>query len=101
MYKRQDEETCVAMKEIHEQHNYIADPHGAVGYLGLKAYLKDAPRAYGVFLETAHPVKFLPAVEPVVGKITELPEQIASLMNSEKVAISASSYEDLKKYLMK
>ncbi len=100
-YSYSDEETRVAMKEIREQHNYIADPHGAVGYLGLKAYLKDAPKAYGVFLETAHPVKFLPAVEPVVGKITELPEQIASLMDSEKVAIPASNYEDLKKYLMK
>jgi len=28
----------------------------------------------------------------VVGKITELPEQIASLMDSEKVAIPTSSY---------
>jgi len=100
-YSYSDEETRVAMKDIHKQYNYLADPHGAVGYLGLKAYLKSAPKAYGVFLETAHPVKFLPAVEPVVGKITELPEQIASLMDSEKVAIPTSSYEDLKGYLVK
>jgi threonine synthase len=36
---------------------YIAEPHGAVGYLGLKRVL-NYPNAIGIFLETAHPIKF-------------------------------------------
>jgi threonine synthase len=36
----------------------IAEPHGAVGYLGLKKELLNYPNAIGIFLETAHPIKF-------------------------------------------
>ncbi len=39
-YRFTDETTRAAMKEIHANTGYIADPHGAVGYLGLKDYLK-------------------------------------------------------------
>lgn len=99
-YSYCDGATRAAMLDLYKNHQYIADPHGAVGYLGLKAYLEKSPSSYGVFLETAHPVKFLPAVEPVVGKIVELPEQIKVLMNAEKVAIPISTYEGLRKYLV-
>ncbi|MDC1522909.1 threonine synthase, partial [Flavobacteriaceae bacterium] len=58
-YRFTDDETREALKEIYTTSGYVADPHGAVGYLGLKAYLKDHPEKYGIFLETAHPVKFL------------------------------------------
>ncbi|MEC7173423.1 MAG: threonine synthase, partial [Bacteroidota bacterium] len=53
-----DKDTQKAMKEIYQISGYIADPHGAVGYLGLKEYLANKKNnLYGVFLETAHPVK--------------------------------------------
>jgi threonine synthase len=87
------------MKDIYERLDYTADPHGAVGYLGLKDYLKDHPETYGIFLETAHPVKFLPAVEPVIGKVRELPKQIVGLMGREKVALSIHDYQGFKKSL--
>ncbi|WP_405250501.1 threonine synthase [Dokdonia sp. Asnod3-C12] len=98
-YSYCDNTTRAAMLDLHENHNYIADPHGAVGYLGLKAYLKDHPEAYGVFLETAHPVKFLPAVTPVVGNI-DLPEQIKELMDKTMDTIPVKNYEELKTYLL-
>ncbi|TVZ23495.1 threonine synthase [Dokdonia sp. Hel_I_63] len=98
-YSYCDNATRGAMLDLHENHNYIADPHGAVGYLGLKAYLKDHPEAYGVFLETAHPVKFLPAVTPVVGNI-DLPEQIKELMDKTMDTIPVKNYEELKTYLL-
>ena len=98
-YSYCDNATRAAMLDLHQHHNYIADPHGAVGYLGLKAYLKDHPEAYGVFLETAHPVKFLPAVTPVVGEV-ELPEQIKELMDKDMKMIPVSTYEGFKKYLL-
>jgi threonine synthase len=40
-----DDETKAAMLEIYSNHNYVADPHGAVGYLGCKAYLEKNPNA--------------------------------------------------------
>ena len=95
-----DNATRAAMKDIYERLEYTADPHGAVGYLGLKQYLQNHPDAYGVFLETAHPVKFLPAVEPVVGQIKDLPEQIKDLMDKEKVAFRISNYTDLRNSLV-
>ena len=98
-YSYCDNATRAVMLDLHQHHNYIADPHGAVGYLGLKAYLKDHPEAYGVFLETAHPVKFLPAVTPVVGEV-ELPEQIKELMDKDMKMIPVNTYEGFKKYLL-
>ena len=59
-YSFTDIETKKALLEIYQETGYIADPHGAVGYLGLKTYQKTQSESYSVFLETAHPVKFLP-----------------------------------------
>ncbi|NMH89516.1 threonine synthase [Flavivirga algicola] len=96
-----DDETREAMQEIYTQFNYVADPHGAVGYLGSKAYLKENPNAHCVFLETAHPTKFLDVVEAVIKEEQPLPEQIQSVMDKEKVSVLISTYEDLKNYLLK
>ena len=99
-YSFSDDATRKTMKSIYSNSGYVADPHGAVGYLGLKKYgLKD--NEYGIFLETAHPVKFLDVVEETLPVTVEIPEQIKKVMNNKKVAIKASSYKDLKNYLMK
>jgi threonine synthase len=45
------------MKVIYGTSGYIAEPHGAVGYLGLKKVTK-LSQCYWFFLETAHPIKF-------------------------------------------
>jgi len=74
-YAFTDDETRAAMKSIKAISGYIADPHGAVGYLGLKKYLKNK-KAQGIFLETAHPVKFLDVVEAVLNETIEFPPQI-------------------------
>jgi threonine synthase len=99
-YSFSDEETKVAMKEIYEDTGYIADPHGAVGYLGAKAYLKENPNAHCIFLETAHPTKFLDVVEDVLDATVALPEQIQSVMGKEKEATKINSYEQLKSFLL-
>jgi threonine synthase len=96
-----DDETKAAMLEIYSNHNYVADPHGAVGYLGCKAYLEKNPNAHCVFLETAHPTKFLDVVEDVIKAKQALPQQIQSVMGKDKVATTISTYEDFKAYLLK
>jgi threonine synthase len=95
-----DEDTREAMLELYENYNYVADPHGAVGYLGCKSYLKTHPNAHCVFLETAHPTKFLDVVEDVIEAKQELPPQIKAVVNKKKVSVEISSYEDLKTFLL-
>ena len=95
-----DDETKEAMLEIYNNYNYVADPHGAVGYLGCKAYLKENPKAHCVFLETAHPTKFLDVVEEVIKEKQPLPEQIQAVMGNKKVSVVISTYEDLKAFLL-
>ncbi len=92
-----DDETRDAMKNIYKNSSYIADPHGAVGYLGLKKY--DLQNEFGIFLETAHPVKFLDVVEDVLNVTVEIPPQIASVIDKQKKATKINSYQDLKDFL--
>ncbi|MCF2875121.1 MULTISPECIES: threonine synthase [unclassified Tenacibaculum] len=98
-YSFTDEETRSAMKAIHKKSNYIADPHGAVGYLGVKEHQKENPNSISLFLETAHPVKFLDVVENTLDIQVTIPEQIQSIMHQKKSAIAINSYEDLKTFL--
>ncbi len=99
-YSFTDEETKEAMKEIYNNYNYVADPHGAVGYLGAEAYLKNNPEVHCVFLETAHPTKFLDVVETVIQQKLDLPQQIQAVMDKEKASIAVNTYEDIKAYLL-
>ena len=95
-----DAKTKAAMLEMYINHNYVADPHGAVGFLGCKAYLEKNPNAHCVFLETAHPTKFLDVVEDVIKTKQALPQQIQSVMGKIKLATTISTYEDFKEYLL-
>jgi len=96
-----DYQTREAMQDVYTRTKYVMDPHGAVGYLGLKEYLKKHDKAQGIFLETAHPVKFLDVVEPVIQKKIPYPTQIEEIMDREKEATSISSYAELKEFLLK
>jgi threonine synthase len=99
-FRFSDYETREAIKFIYKTYGYIADPHGAIGYLGLQK-MKLSKSQLGVFLETAHPVKFLDVVKPLLNQEIEIPEQIKSVIHKEKVAIAINNYEDLKDLLLK
>ena len=99
-YSFSDDETKIMMKSIHNKFNYISEPHGAIGYLGLKKHgLKT--NEFGIFLETAHPVKFLQVVEETLKINVEIPPQINQVMSKEKVALLVSNYQELKNFLNK
>ena len=97
-YSFTDHETRKAMKKIYATSQYIADPHGAVGYLGLQKYGLNSLE-FGVFLETAHPVKFLDVVENTLPVKVAIPEQIQQIMTKEKVSKKINSYQELKEFL--
>jgi threonine synthase len=99
-YSFTDAETKEAMLKIYKESGYITDPHGAVGYLGLKKIKEKHPHTYGIFLETAHPVKFLDVVEETLGKSLEIPPQIRKVMDKEKKSIKISTYQEVKDYLL-
>lgn len=86
-YSITDEETKVTIKEVFDQHNYVLDPHGAVGFIALQRYLASAQGLQGYFLETAHPVKFYDAIEPVIHQEIDIPESIAALLKQQKKSI--------------
>lgn len=77
---------------------YLLDPHGACGYLALKESLRD--NEVGIFLETAHPAKFLGTVEAAAGRKVEIPERLAEFMKGTKLSVELpSDFESFKRYL--
>jgi len=99
-YSYSDVETLEAINYLKECNNYVADPHGAIGYLALKDYLAGKSNVQGVFLETAHPIKFLPVMPNSIADKLEIPTQIKSILYLKKRSIPIGNYEQLKDYLL-
>jgi threonine synthase len=98
-YSFTDTETEIAIKDIYKQTKYLSEPHGAVGYLGLKREMAKQPNSVGVFLETAHPIKFLDTVEPLLNFKLPIPTQIESVLGKEKVSKKIKTYGEFKAFL--
>ena len=96
-----DEETIAAIRQLHNDHHYLADPHGAVGWLALQRYLDRHAGAKGYFLETAHPVKFYDTVEPIIQRNIPLPASVQSLLDKQKHSKKIpAQYTNLKDFLL-
>lgn len=101
-YSISDDETRASMESVNTKYNYLLDPHGAVGYHALQQYLASHKDQQGIFLETAHPVKFYDVVEPVINAKVPLPEGMQEIMKKSKVSVKMGvEYEELKNYLLK
>ena len=95
-----DDVTAAAMREVYERYNYILDPHGAVGYRALADHLERYPDESGIFLETAHPVKF-DSVNEIIGTQGPVPESVKDLYSKEKVSIEmGDDYDALREILL-
>ena len=103
-YSFTDEETRQLMREVYEQYNYVMDPHGAIGYGALKKYFAEEPEAdklTGIFLETAHPAKFIDVVEDTINQKIEIPYNLIGYLEKKKESIRMSAdYEALKDFLI-
>lgn len=96
-----DEETAATIKDLYTHHHYLPDPHGAIGYLALSRYLAEHPGTKGLFLETAHPVKFYDTVEPIIKEKIALPPAITALLDRKKQSKKlAARYSELKDFLL-
>ncbi|MEM9919246.1 MAG: threonine synthase [Bacteroidota bacterium] len=100
-YSFNDQETRKCLKEVYDKHQYVMDPHGAVGYLALEAYKKDHPEVQGIVLETAHPSKFIDDVEDILSTSISIPERLAKLADEQKVSIEMKKdFSDFKNWLL-
>jgi threonine synthase len=96
-----DAETAAAMLEVYNGHGYTLDPHGAIGYLGLKKYISDHGDVNGVFLETAHPAKFKEVVDKAIRQEISLPAALQKFLTGKKQTIPISKdYPHLKQFLL-
>lgn len=93
-----DHETRSAMIEAYTVDQYICDPHGAIGYQSLSDLDENE---IGIFLETAHPAKFLDTVEETLVTKISIPDSLAVLINKVKDAhYLEKDYASFKKYLL-
>ena len=100
-YSFTDGETVYAIQDVFGRFGYILDPHGAVGYLGLKKYVDSNHASIGIFLETAHPAKFRESVEKSIGSPIKMPEQFLDFMLKEKQSIKIKNdFHELKRFLL-
>ena len=93
-----DEDITETIKACYQQTGYLLDPHGACGYQALKDMLREGET--GIFLETAHPAKFLSTVENIIGEKVEIPEKLQAFMRGTKQSVELSKeFADFKAFL--
>lgn len=94
-----DEQIRETVKKVYRETNYLLDTHGACGYRALEEELK--PGETGIFLETAHPAKFLETVEGIIEGKVEIPAKLQEFIKGEKRNVELSKeFDGFKKYLL-
>jgi threonine synthase len=101
-YAFEDSKTLQAIAHINQKYAYVIEPHGAVAYLALEQYRQESKEDfYGVVLETAHPVKFPEAVEPIIQRSIEIPERLRVWTEKPKLSIPLrADFQEFKAFLL-
>lgn len=87
-----DEQIAETLKLAYDKTGYLLDPHGACAYQSLLDSLDDDE--IGVFLETAHPAKFIETVESIISTSVEIPEKLKLFMSGAKnITLIDKSYD--------
>jgi len=96
-----DQQTLAVMEQVWQAHGYMLDPHGAVGYLGLQQYMQEHSGVTGIFLETAHPVKFADTAPESLRNAIAVPERVQALYALPKNAVPLpNDYAALKAWML-
>jgi threonine synthase len=75
------------MRSVYTQFGYVACPHTAVGINSLNSYPHKNVDNLGLVLATAHPAKFKPLVDAVLGFSIDVPERLATFGTRTKQAV--------------
>tara|TARA_B100000886_G_C20394598_1_gene479770 strand:- start:221 stop:1522 length:1302 start_codon:yes stop_codon:yes gene_type:complete len=98
-YSFSDEDTKLAIADLNEKYNYICDPHGAVGYLGVKKHKLHNKKFSYIFLETAHFSKFMDEIKDCIKNPISYPEKIEKLLLKEGDSHRINTYSQFKNYI--
>jgi threonine synthase len=102
-----DDETLQTLKMVYDRHNVLLEPHGSVGWAGLRHYFEFSHEAHSadqvaVCLETAHPAKFPQEIQKILGCDPELPESLKGLEDkTEQFVKLENNYDIFKQFLKK
>jgi threonine synthase len=91
-----DDEVRKAIVMLFEKYDYVADPHTAIGYLGVP----EKRTGLSLVLATAHPAKFREVVQPLIRTEVPLPDALAAtLARKKQVQRIRPELEELSKLL--
>ena len=94
-----DEQIRETVKAVYDETGYLLDPHGSCGCRALMEGLRAGET--GIFLETAHPAKFLNTVESIIGAKVEIPAKLQAFMKGTKQSIELpKEFPAFKDYLL-
>jgi len=101
-----DDETRTIMKDVYQKYGTILEPHGAVGFAGLKRFLsktiKTKSSLLSISLETAHPGKFSKEINKILDIKLKIPKSLEKVKNKkERVKTISSNYKKFKHFLKK
>lgn len=105
-YSFDEQKTRQGIQELFTRYGIVVDPHGAIAYLGLQAYLLESAkkgRAFqgpAVFLQTADAAKFVDDVQGLVAQKIEIPKALQP-NKEQKSLLMEADYSCLKDYLIR
>jgi threonine synthase len=99
-----DERTRATIKDAYDRYGVILEPHGAVGWAGLEAFLQAHPEhaeRLCISVETAHPAKFPEEIEATIGVTPDVPPSLAGLEErAETYETMSTDYEPFRDLLL-
>jgi threonine synthase len=100
-----DDETRAAIVDAYQLHATLLEPHGAVGWAGLRRYIERHPAQAGttaISLETAHPAKFPEELRALIHVDPPLPPSLQGLdARPESYREMETDYRAFKEYLVR
>jgi threonine synthase len=92
-----EEETIATIRQVYQEHDYLLDPHTAIGVKAAQVLKQDRPV---VCLATAHPAKFGAAGRQAIGKDVELPPVLAGLSQLDsRCSVMDADVEQIRAYV--
>lgn len=101
-----DEKTRETIINAWKEEKVLLEPHGAVGWAGLKAFFASHPEyntgnQLCISLETAHPAKFPAEIQRLLGFDPELPPSLQGIDQKEEVVgYLENDYRMFKRFLL-
>lgn len=101
-----DYETKDTIRQTYLKHKVLLEPHGAVGWAGLKHFFTQSPQydnpgQLTVCLETAHPAKFPQEIIDILDIDPQLPDSMKGIEEKKELFYELSTeYNDFKNFLL-